>query len=79
MEELFERMDHFIRQKITDHPNEHIVVVSHGDGIMTIVTKYMKKRLPIFFPYDDTYVAEGEGYMIEYAKENKKHKVSRIP
>ncbi len=78
MLEMFHRMDHFIRQKVVDHPNEHIVVVSHGDGIMTIVTKYMKRTLPKFFPYDKTYVAEGEGYTITMNSMHSKVRVKKI-
>lgn len=79
METLFERMDHFIRQKIADHPNEHIVAVSHGDGIMTLATKYAGRPLPKCFPYDAKYVKQAEGYCIEYEIHTKKQKIIKIP
>jgi broad specificity phosphatase PhoE len=66
MMEVYHRMNHFIRQKMSDHENEHIVVVTHGDGIMTVAYKYAGKKLPDFFPYDNTYVKEGEGYKLEF-------------
>ncbi len=74
MEALFDRMDHFMRQKASDHPGEHIVIVSHGDGIMTIATKYAGKPLPKCFPYDAKYVGQASGFMIEFITGKKKQK-----
>lgn len=49
MLELFTRMDHFMRYLTVDRPNEHVVVVSHGDGIMSMIKKYTGKVLPAIF------------------------------
>jgi len=78
LETVFDRMDHFMRQKAADHPNEHIVVVSHGDGIMSIATRYAGKPLPKCFPYDKTYVAQARGLMIEYTVGAPKQKIVSI-
>ncbi len=79
MEALYARMDHFVRQKADDHPGEHIVIVSHGDGIMTIATRYAGKPLPKCFPYDAKYVGQASGFMIEFIAGHKKQKLVRIP
>lgn len=79
MEGLFDRMDHFIRQKASDHPGEHIVVVSHGDGIMTVATKYSGKPLPKSFPYDKKYVHQASGFIIEFVATQRKQKIMKMP
>ena len=66
MADIYTRVDHFIRHTAADHPDGHIVVVSHGDGIMSTIFKYTGKKLPNYFPYDETYVKEGEGFIIEF-------------
>lgn len=78
LKELFDRMDHFLKQKAADHPREHIVVVSHGDGIMSVATKYAGKKLPSHFPYDHTYVGQTEGFMIVINNKGKK-KITKLP
>jgi broad specificity phosphatase PhoE len=40
-EEIFARMDSFMREKIKKHKGEQIIVVSHGDPIMFLVGRYM--------------------------------------
>ena len=66
MRQIFDRVHHFLCHKAKDHPSEHIVVVTHGDMIMTVIHKYKGIKFPKFFPYDTSYVKEGKGYQIEF-------------
>lgn len=47
MEEFFARVDDFMRDAIRIHKGKHIVVVGHGDGIMTAKVMYRGKKLTL--------------------------------
>jgi broad specificity phosphatase PhoE len=40
-EEIFERMDAFMKEQIRQHAGENFIVLSHGDPIMFLVGRYM--------------------------------------
>lgn len=64
LHQMFARMDACIREKVRAHPGEHIVVISHGDPIMTIKVKYLdgnlRSRKPMY-----PYVPVAGGYTIQ--------------
>jgi broad specificity phosphatase PhoE len=64
LREVFERMDACIRDLVRRHKGQSIVIVSHGDPIMSIRYRYQGKRLPRLFPYDESYVQQASGIVI---------------
>lgn len=60
---VYNRMDEVIREKVKQHPGQHIAFVSHGDGIMAVKIKYLggtlRSRKPMY-----PYVPVAGGYII---------------
>jgi broad specificity phosphatase PhoE len=77
LREIFDRMDSCMRDIVKKHRG-HVVVVSHGDPIMSIQCRYRGIRLPHKFPYDETYVPQASGYEIRF-QNGKPVSVSPFP
>ncbi len=79
LEDVYTRMDRFIRSKVHSHAGQSIVVVSHGDPIMSIATKYEGKPLPRKYSFREWYVPQASGFKIEFDEETRKKKITKIP
>lgn len=78
LRQMFARMDACIRDKVRAHPGEHIVLVSHGDPIMSIKVKYLGGHLRSRKPMDP-YVSVASGYTITIDSQGKITSISDIP
>lgn len=66
LSEVFRRMDTFLKEVVRKHHGQELVVVSHGDIIMSIVTKYRGGHLYTRRVFLDDYVRTGEGYRLAF-------------
>ena len=65
-ESLFKRTSNFINEITKKHPDETIMVMSHGLVISAIMKKFYLKEEPIYFLAPDN----GKGYLIEIEDDN---------
>jgi broad specificity phosphatase PhoE len=78
LETAFKRMDQCLRTVARRHSGQSVVVVSHGDPIMTIWTRYRGLPLPKNYPFTEWYVPQASGFTIEFKAGNPVH-VTRLP
>lgn len=67
---LFKRTGDFINEVTTKHPNDTVMVMSHGLVISAIMKQFYLKDEPIYFLAPDN----GKGYIIDIDKDNIKVK-----
>ena len=79
LEDVYGRTDRCIRGLVEKYPGKHIVVVSHGDPIMSVALRYQGKPLPKNFTMNQWYVPQASGFQIEFHEDTNKIKVVRIP
>ncbi|KKW11558.1 MAG: Phosphoglycerate mutase [Candidatus Gottesmanbacteria bacterium GW2011_GWB1_49_7] len=79
LREVFGRTDRFLREKAKKHAGESIVVVSHGDPIMSVGTRYSGKRLPRKYTLKKWYVPMASGFKIVFDAAGHPKKISRLP
>ncbi len=75
---VFNRMDSCIREKVALHPGQHIVFLSHGDGIMAIKIKYLGFPLrsrKLMYPY----VPVACGFLIRMDDRGTVHSLTEYP
>ena len=71
LSEVFERIHKSITEKVRKHRGQKIVMVSHGDLIMSVVTKYQGGTLYTREIFDWNYVGVGKGYVLEFSEKGK--------
>jgi broad specificity phosphatase PhoE len=76
---VYRRMDQFIRAKAKEHKGQSIVVVSHGDPIMIIYTKYSGKPFPKAFSITKWYVPMASGFRITFDHKNHLVTMTKLP
>jgi probable phosphoglycerate mutase len=67
LRQIFTRIDACLRDVVAKHRGGHIAVVSHGDPIMSVKTKYLGLPLrsrKLFYPY----IPVASGYVIRVAQ-----------
>lgn len=79
LETVFVRMDRCIRSKVRVHVGKEFVVVSHGDPIMSIATRYSGKPLPRKFSYPNSYVPTASGFKIEFDAKGSPVRIAKFP
>lgn len=79
LETAFKRMDQCLRAIARRHRGQSIVVVSHGDPIMSIAARYAGKPLPRKFPYPDGYVPQAAGFKIEFDGKGSLVSITKFP
>lgn len=66
LETVFARMDRCIRSKVRIHAGKQFVMISHGDPIMSVATRYAGHPLPRKFSFKNWYVPQASGFKIEF-------------
>lgn len=66
LEDLWKRMDHFLRDAIGKHTGQEIVVVSHGDPIMVSWAKHSGKPLVVEGIRGKDYVQRAKGFCLVF-------------
>lgn len=61
LSQVYRRMQNFIREKVRKYAGSQIVVVSHGDPIMSVKFKYLGRRLYTRRPFEKDYLEVGQG------------------
>jgi broad specificity phosphatase PhoE len=79
LEDIYKRMDSFIRSKVRQHTGREFVIVSHGDPIMSVVTRYEGKPLPRKFSINSWYVPQASGFKIEFDATGKPIQLTKLP
>ncbi len=67
LSEVFSRIHKSIQEKVHMHRGQKIVMVSHGDLIMSIVIKYRGGMLYSRNIFERNYVGVGKGYVLEFS------------
>jgi broad specificity phosphatase PhoE len=78
LEDVCDRMDRFIRSRVRVHTGKQFVVVSHGDGIMSVAMLYEGKPLPRKFSFHNWYVPMASGFKIEFDATEKPIRVTKL-
>jgi broad specificity phosphatase PhoE len=79
LETVFARMDRAIKSKVRLHEGKQFVVVSHGDGIMSVATRYDGKPLPKKFSFHNWYVPQASGFKIEFDETDNPISLTKFP
>ncbi len=79
LEAIYARMDRCVKSRARLHAGKQIVMVSHGDPIMSVATRYSGKPLPRCFPYDHRYVPQASGFKIEFDEKGKPIRIAKLP
>ena len=79
LEDAYARMDRLIRAKVRAHAGKEFVVVSHGDPIMSVATRYAGKPLPRKFSFKNWYVPQASGFKIEFNSSGKPIRITKFP
>lgn len=77
--EIFRRMDRCLRDIIHKQPGKHVIVVSHGDPMMSVWFGYRGLDWSKGFAMGDWYVPQASGFKIEFDDAGKPVSVSRFP
>lgn len=79
LKDAYKRVDQLIRVKVREHAGKQFVVVSHGDPIMSIGTRYAGKPLPRKFSLKHWYVPQASGFKIEFDAAGNPIRVIKLP
>ncbi|MCX6792381.1 MAG: histidine phosphatase family protein [Candidatus Gottesmanbacteria bacterium] len=79
LEDVHKRMDSFIRTKVRQLTGRAFVIVSHGDPIMSVATRYEGKPLPRKFSFHNWYVPQASGFKIEFNSTGKPIRITKLP
>lgn len=79
LEDVYKRIDQLIRAKVREHAGKQIVVVSHGDPIMSVAKRYSGKPLPRKFSYPNDYVPQASGFRIEFDAKGSPVRIAKLP
>lgn len=78
LETVFARMDQCIRDTVRRHAGKYIVIVSHGDGIMSIFSRYSGKPLPRKYSFKNWYVPMATGFTIEFDSQGNPIHITKL-
>lgn len=78
LETAYKRIDGCLRSIAKRHRGQSVVVVSHGDPIMAVWTRYRGLPLPINFPLGKWYVPMAGGFKITFEGRRPTH-ISKLP
>jgi broad specificity phosphatase PhoE len=77
--DVYRRMDRFILSKVYQHAGHEFVVVSHGDPMMSIATKYSGEPLPRKFSIRKWYAPIASGFKIEFDATERPIRITKFP
>ncbi len=79
LEDVYKRTDNFLKEKVLQHNGASIVIVTHGDPIMSTYTIYSGKRLPKWYSNTRWYVPMAGGFKIVFDTVKKLPTISHLP
>ncbi len=79
LETAFNRINQCLRTIACRHRGQSVVVVSHGDPIMTIWTRYRGLSLPKNYPLGEWYVPQASGFKIEFDAKGFPVSIAKFP
>lgn len=78
LETAYKRIDQCLRTIARRHRNQSVVVVSHGDPIMAVWTRYSGRPLPKSYPLGSWYVPQTGGFRITFQGSKPMH-ITKLP
>ena len=78
LSEIYLRMDQCLRAIAGKHSGRSVVVVSHGDPIMSVWTRYRGLPLPKNYPINEWYVPQASGFKIEFDAEEHPIRITKL-
>jgi broad specificity phosphatase PhoE len=79
LEAVFKRMDQCLRAIAKKHSGKSVVVVSHGDPVMSVWIRYRGLPLPKIYPLGPWYVPMGSGFKIEFDAAGEPIRITKLP
>lgn len=79
LEMVYKRIDKCLRAIARRHRGKSVVVVSHGDPIMSIWFSYRGLTLPQNFPFNNLYVPQASGFKIEFDGKGSPVHITKLP
>ncbi len=79
LSEVYDRMNDFFCEKVKMYAGKTLVVVSHGDEIMSIMNKYSGESLPKYYTSNTWYVPMASGIKIVFDETGHPISVTKLP